>query len=85
HEGYAGEVVENGQDLKVNSSPIKYRKGTLTCYINRLLSNPCDERMIKYLDWVAQIHTDIMGKKSKINAGYIHISALMGFIENTLI
>ncbi|ORX97641.1 hypothetical protein K493DRAFT_215532 [Basidiobolus meristosporus CBS 931.73] len=85
HEGYAGEVVKNVQDLKVNSSPIKYRKDTLTRYINCLLSNPCDERMIMHLDWVAKIHTDIPGKKSKINVKYIHISALMGFIENTLI
>ncbi|ORX88157.1 hypothetical protein K493DRAFT_236989 [Basidiobolus meristosporus CBS 931.73] len=84
HEGYAGEVVEKVQDLKVDSSQIKYRKDMLTRYINRLLANPYDERMIKYLDWVAKIHTDIPGKKSKINVEYIHISALMGFIENTL-
>ncbi|ORY00136.1 hypothetical protein K493DRAFT_211459 [Basidiobolus meristosporus CBS 931.73] len=85
HEGYAGEVVENVRDLKVDSSQIKYRKDMLTRYIGRLLTNPYDERMIKYLDWVAKIHTDIPGKKSKINVEYIHISALLGFVETTLI
>ncbi|KAK9762924.1 hypothetical protein K7432_010855 [Basidiobolus ranarum] len=85
HEGYAGKVVEDIRELDVNSSQIKYRKDMLTRYIGRLLTNPYDERMIKYLDWVAKIHTDIPGKKSKINVEYIHISALLGFVESTLI
>ncbi|KAK9700838.1 hypothetical protein K7432_012013 [Basidiobolus ranarum] len=85
HEGFAGKVVEDIRELDVNSSQIKYRKDMLTRYIGRLLNNPYDERMIKYLDWVAKIHTDIPGKKSKINVEYIHISALLGFVESTLI
>ncbi|ORY02018.1 hypothetical protein K493DRAFT_312201 [Basidiobolus meristosporus CBS 931.73] len=85
HEGYSGQVVENVDDLGVDSSQIKYRKDMLTRYIGRLLTNPYDERMIKYLDWVAKIHTDIPGKQSKINVEYIHISALLGFVESTLI
>ncbi|KAK9696828.1 hypothetical protein K7432_012265 [Basidiobolus ranarum] len=85
HEGFSGEVVEDVNSLAVDSSQIKFRKDMLTRYIGRLLTNPYDERMIKYLDWVAKIHTDIPGKKSKINVEYIHISALLGFVESTLI
>ncbi|KAK9764116.1 hypothetical protein K7432_008656 [Basidiobolus ranarum] len=85
HEGFSGEVVEDLNNLKADSAQIKFRKDMLTRYIGRLLTNPYDERMIKYLDWVAKIHTDIPGKKSKINVEYIHISALLGFVESTLI
>ncbi|KAK9663689.1 hypothetical protein K7432_018081 [Basidiobolus ranarum] len=85
HEDYAGKIVEDICELDVNSSQIKYRKDVLTCSISRLLINPYDEHMSKYLDWVAKIHTDIPGKKSKISVEYIHISALLDFVESTLI
>lgn len=42
-------------------------------------------RMLRYLDWAAKIHTDTPEKKSKINVEYIHISALLGFVETTLV
>ena len=50
-----------------------------------MLNNPYDERMIKYLEYVARIHTDTPGKKSKINVDIIHINALLGYVETVLI
>lgn len=41
--------------------------------------------MLRYLDWVAKIHTDTPEKKSKINVDYIHINALLGYVETTLV
>jgi hypothetical protein len=41
--------------------------------------------MLKYLDWVAKIHTDTPSKKSKISVDYIHVNALMGYVESTLV
>lgn len=41
--------------------------------------------MLRYLDWVAKIHTDTPEKKSKINVEYLHINALMGYVETTLV
>jgi hypothetical protein len=41
--------------------------------------------MLKYLDWVAKIHTDTPAKKSKISVDYIHVNALMGYVESTLV
>lgn len=41
--------------------------------------------MLKYLDWVAKIHTDTPQKKSKISVDYIHVNALMGYVESTLV
>lgn len=37
------------------------------------------------MDWVAKIHTDTADKKSKINVDYIHINALLGYVESVLI
>lgn len=54
-------------------------------YFDKLLNNPYDERMIKYLEYVARIHTDTPGKKSKINVDVIHINALLGYVETVLI
>jgi hypothetical protein len=41
--------------------------------------------MLKYLDWVAKIHTDTPSKKSKISVDYIHVNALLGYVESTLV
>lgn len=36
-------------------------------------------------EYVARIHTDTPGKKSKINVDIIHINALLGYVETVLI
>lgn len=56
----------------------------MTKYLNKILSGPYDGRFLKYLDWVAKIHTDTPRKKSKINVDYIHINALIGHVESIL-
>ncbi|KAJ2963875.1 hypothetical protein NQZ79_g1105 [Umbelopsis isabellina] len=66
------------------SGPV-FRKDFLSKYLNRLLNGPYDVKMLKYLDWVAKIHTDTPEKKSKISVDYIHVNALMGYVESTLV
>ncbi|KAG0053337.1 hypothetical protein BGZ83_001302 [Gryganskiella cystojenkinii] len=87
HEGFKPKetVVEDSSKLKEDSEQIKFRKDMLTRYFDKLLKNPYDERMIKYLEYVARIHTDTPGKKSKINVDLIHINALLGYVEQILI
>lgn len=41
--------------------------------------------MLRYLDWTAKIHTDTPQKKSRINVDYIHVNALLGYVEGALI
>ncbi|KAG0322062.1 hypothetical protein BG000_003037, partial [Podila horticola] len=69
HEGFVpkDKVVESSAELEENAEQIKFRKDMLSRYFARLLDNPYDERMIKYLEYVARIHTDTPTKKSKIN------------------
>ncbi|KAK3814004.1 MAG: Protoglobin-domain-containing protein [Benniella sp.] len=57
----------------------------LSRYFARLLENPYDECIIKYIEYVARIHTNIPTKKSKINVDLIHINALLGYVEAVLI
>ncbi|KAF9301543.1 hypothetical protein BGZ74_006585 [Mortierella antarctica] len=87
HEGYVPKekVVESSIELKEDAEQIKFRKDMLSKYFARLLENPYDERMIKYLEYVARIHTDTPTKKSKINVDLIHINALLGYVETVLI
>lgn len=87
HEGFTptGAVVEDVKKLAEDSEQIKFRKDMLSRYFARLLENPYDERMIKYLEYVARIHTDTPTKKSKINVDLIHINALLGYVETVLI
>ncbi|KAF9345304.1 hypothetical protein BGX34_004861 [Mortierella sp. NVP85] len=87
HEGFTptGTVVEDVSKLTQDAEQIKFRKDMLSRYFARLLENPYDERMIKYLEYVARIHTDTPTKKSKINVDLIHINALLGYVEAVLI
>ncbi|KAI8583403.1 hypothetical protein K450DRAFT_223470 [Umbelopsis ramanniana AG] len=80
-----GKVADSIEDLTIDNPQIKFRKDFLSKYLNRLLSGPYDEKMLKYLDWVAKIHTDTPSKKSKISVDYIHVNALMGYVESTLV
>ncbi|KAI8599772.1 Protoglobin-domain-containing protein [Dissophora ornata] len=88
HEGFTpsgSKVIEKSSELSEDADQIKFRKDMLSRYFAKLLENPYDERMIKYLEYVARIHTDTPTKKSKINVDLIHINALLGYVETVLI
>ncbi|ORX52481.1 hypothetical protein DM01DRAFT_1063201 [Hesseltinella vesiculosa] len=85
NEGFDGAVAASLEDLDLDHPQIKFRKDFLSKYLNKLLNGPYDERMLRYLDWVAKIHTNTADKKSKINVDYIHVNALLGFVETTLV
>lgn len=85
NEGFEGQAPVSLEDLTLDHPQIKFRKDFLGKYLNKILSGPYDGRFLRYLDWVAKIHTDTPEKKSKINVDYIHINALMGFVETVLV
>ncbi|KAF9965493.1 hypothetical protein BGZ70_004771 [Mortierella alpina] len=88
HEGFTpkdAKVIEKSSELGEDAEQIKFRKDMLSKYFAKLVTNPYDERMVKYLEYVARIHTDTPGKKSKINVELIHINALLGYVETVLI
>lgn len=84
NEGFDGQAPVSLEDLTLDHPQIKFRKDFLSKYLYKILAGPYDGRFLRYLDWVAKIHTDTPDKKSKINVDYIHINALMGFVESTL-
>ncbi|KAI8143637.1 Protoglobin-domain-containing protein [Fennellomyces sp. T-0311] len=85
NEGFQGDAPTSLEDLTLDHPQIKFRKDFLSKYLNKLLSGPYDKRLVRYLDWVAKIHTDTPEKKSKINVDYIHINALLGYVETVLV
>jgi len=85
NEGFEGELANTLDELTLDHPQIKFRKDFLGKYLLRILKGPYDDRFLKYLDWVAKIHLDTPEKKSKINVDYIHINALMGFVESAII
>ncbi|KAJ3356463.1 hypothetical protein GGF32_001488 [Allomyces javanicus] len=84
-EGYEGDLEEDLASLSGDSDQIKFRKEMLSRYLVKLVTSEFDEAFVKYIDWVAVIHTNNKGKRSGINVEIIHINALMGFVENILI
>ncbi|CAO3638083.1 unnamed protein product [Cunninghamella blakesleeana] len=85
NDGFDGEVPATLEELTLDHPQIKFRKDFLGKYLAKLLTGPYDDRFLRYLDWVAKIHTDTPDKKSKINVDYIHVNALMGYVESLLI
>ncbi|CAO3635948.1 unnamed protein product [Mucor hiemalis] len=84
NEGFQGEAPVSLEELTIDHPQIKFRKDFLGKYLNKILSGPYDDRFLRYLDWVAKIHTDTPEKKSKINVDYIHIGILLGYVESVL-
>ncbi|KAI9218092.1 Protoglobin-domain-containing protein [Blastocladiella britannica] len=84
-EGFSGKSVEDTDALTLKADQIKFRKEHLAKYLVKIVTGEYNEAMIKYLDWVALIHTDNNSKTSSINVELIHINALMGFVEHVLL
>ncbi|KAJ1562220.1 hypothetical protein HK096_000913 [Nowakowskiella sp. JEL0078] len=82
---FKGKVIEDANRLTLTSDQIKFRKGHLSKYLVKLVTADYDEKFIKYLDKVALIHLKSDIKETLINVEYIHINALMGYVESVLL
>ncbi|CEP01599.1 unnamed protein product (mitochondrion) [Plasmodiophora brassicae] len=67
------------------SEQIRFRKDMLSKYLVKVVTADYNESMLKYLDWVAVIHTPNKFKKTANRIEYIHINALLTFVESVLI
>jgi len=86
NEGFSGTLTASSvEDITTDDEQIVFRKGMLSRYFGKLLSEPFDEKMVSYLDRVARIHTDTPTKKSRIQVEYVHIGALLGYVESLLV
>jgi hypothetical protein len=82
--GYEGPVPENVQTLTLEHELIKFRKGRLTKYLERLVTGDYDKKMVSYLDFVGKMHTLRAGSK-ELNVPLVQMNALMGFLSDTLL
>jgi hypothetical protein len=84
NEGFHGKLASNVDELTDEDEQIKFRKNMLSKYLTKLVTAQYDAKFVKYLDLVAKIHTPAGGNKA-INVEYIHVNALMGYVEDILL
>ncbi|HYG77550.1 MAG TPA: protoglobin family protein [Planctomycetota bacterium] len=82
--GYTGAAPVSINDLSHTHPMIQFRKDKLTRYLVRLVSGPYDANMVKYLDFVGEIHTAKAGKPD-IVVPLVQMNALMGFVADAVI
>jgi len=84
---YDGSLVSNLKDLKLDSDQIRYRKDFLGKYLVRLVTAEYDAEFIKYLDFVAKIHTNASGRKNDklIQVDLVFVNALFGWFHGFLV
>ncbi|CAF1018078.1 unnamed protein product [Didymodactylos carnosus] len=85
NEGFEGNLPSSLNDLTLNSEQIQFRKDMLSRYLTRVITTKVwDDSFLQYLSRVGKIHTNNGGSKS-INVPYIHVNALLGYVEHILI
>ncbi|CAF4646835.1 unnamed protein product [Rotaria sp. Silwood2] len=76
---------ENNSNVSFHSQEIEFRKNMLSKYLNIILTQKeWNDSFLRYLSYVGQVHTHKMGTPT-IHVDYIHVIALIGFIEHVII
>jgi hypothetical protein len=81
--GYEGPVPTDLESLDLDHEQIRYRKAHLARYLERLVSDNYDGKLVSYLDCVGKIHTPRAGSKD-LNVPLVQMNALMGFVSDAL-
>lgn len=82
--GYDGEVPSDIDALAQDHEMIQFRKGHLATYLRSLVTRPYNSDMVKYLDFVGQMHTPGAGSK-KIDVPLVQMNALLGFVSDAIV
>lgn len=82
--GYAGEVPQTLEQLKMDHEQIQFRKQHLGRYLAALVTKPYDGKMVEYLDMVGKIHTPKAGSAA-LNVPLVQMNALMGFVSDAFV
>jgi len=81
--GYEGDVPKDLDSLQLDHEMVEFRKQHLGRYLERLVTKPYDENMLKYLDLVGKMHTPHAGSR-KLDVPLVQMNALMGFVSDAL-
>jgi len=85
NEGFEGFLPKNQCGLTLDSAQMVFRKDMLSLYLKSVLTqHDWNDTFLQYLSQVGKIHTNQAGSSS-INVDYIHINALLGYVEHLLI
>ncbi|UJR22159.1 hypothetical protein I4U23_025223 [Adineta vaga] len=85
NEGFEGFMPRKQCGLTVDSAQMVFRKDMLSVYLKRILTQgDWNDTFLQYLSQVGKMHTNQAGSGS-INVDYIHINALLGYLEHLLI
>ncbi|CAF1303909.1 unnamed protein product [Adineta steineri] len=85
NDGFQGFMPKKDCGLTVDSAQMTFRKDMLSVYLKRILTQTdWNDTFLQFLSQVGKMHTSQSGATS-INVDYIHINALLGFLEHLLI
>jgi hypothetical protein len=85
NEGFEGFSSQKHGSLTIESAQITFRKDMLSMYLKRVLTQrDWNDTFLQYLSQVGKIHTN-QASSASINVDYIHINALIGYLEHLLI
>jgi hypothetical protein len=78
-------LVRNDGCITLDSTSMELRRTGLSVFMERVLTqSDWNDTFLQYLSQIGQIHTDQAGLAS-INVDYIHINALLGYLQHLLI
>jgi len=85
NEGFEGFLSKKQCGITLDSAQMELRRDMLSMYLKRVLTQrEWTDTFLQYLTQVGKIHTNQAGSSS-INVDYIHINALLGYLEHLLI
>ncbi|CAF3351066.1 unnamed protein product [Rotaria socialis] len=85
NEGFEGFLPEKNCGVTLDSAQMELRRDMLSMYLKRILTQrDWNDTFLQYLSQIGKIHTDQAGSAS-INVDYMHINALLGYLEHLLI
>ena len=84
-QGFDNMISDTNVDVCLQSVQMTFRRDMLSMYLRRVLSQAeWNDTFLQYLSRIGQIHSNQSGPTS-INVDYIHINALLGYLEHLLI
>lgn len=85
NEGFEGFLPKKSGSITLESAQMTLRRDMLSMYLKRVLTQrEWNESFLQFLSNVGKVHTNKAGSAS-INVDYIHVNALLGYLEHLLI
>ena len=84
NEGFEGFLPKKTHGVALDSPQMELRKDMLSMYLKRVFTQrDWNDTFLQFLSQIGKIHTNQDGSSS-INVDYIHINALLGYLEHLL-